>query len=130
MKKEATVVSEGGKLYAEIVRSEACQQCRMCSFGKKERMLYKLPEGTYSVGDSVTIELEDRTLTKAVLLAYGMPFIALMAGLILGYLIFDSELMQVLSALLFLACGLVYLWKTEKKRRESGAYECSFKKEE
>ena len=46
MKKEATVVSEGGKLYAEIVRSEACQQCRMCSFGKKERMLYKLPEGT------------------------------------------------------------------------------------
>ena len=39
MVRDAIVVQENGKLMAEVVRTEACQTCRACAFGKKERVL-------------------------------------------------------------------------------------------
>ena len=52
MKREATVVEVDGRLMAEVVRAEACQQCHACQFGQKERMLVELPEGDYHAGDT------------------------------------------------------------------------------
>ena len=129
MTEKAKVVRDEGVLRAEIVRTEACAKCGACNFGKKERLLYPLPEGDFREGDTVEIELSDRAVTKAAFLAYGMPFICLMAGLAVGCRLFERELYQALTAIGFTVIGLIYLYFTEKKRKQSGRYECRIKKE-
>ena len=128
MTKQAVVVSVDGSLKAEIIRSEACAQCRACEIGQKERVLCELPEGNWNEGDIVTLTLPDRAFTRAALIAYGVPLIALLIGLIVGKLLFESESLQFVSALVFTFLGLVYLIITEKKRKNSGAYECTAEK--
>ena len=131
MTQQARVVRENGVLYAEIIRSEACQKCRMCDFGKKERLLQPLPKGNFCEGDTVTIELEDRKLTKAAFLAYGMPLLLCIAGLVAGFYVFSNELLQAATALVFTLAGLVYLARSEKRRRQRGTYECkTFRQED
>ena len=124
MKREATVVNVNGKLMAEIVRTEACGQCRACDFGRKQKLLYPLPTGQYREGDVVTLSVSDRALTRATLLAYGLPFLCLFAGLLVGDLAFRAEWAQALTAIAFLAAGCAYIAATEKKRRRSGKYAC------
>lgn len=124
MKREATVVNVNGKLMAEIVRTEACGQCHACDFGRKQKLHYPLPAGQYSEGDVVTLEVSDRALTRATLLAYGLPFLCLLAGLFAGGLLFRAEWAQALTAVVFLAGGCAYIALTEKKRRKNGKYAC------
>ena len=124
MKREATVVNVNGKLMAEIVRTEACGQCHACDFGRKQKLLYPLPAGQYREGDVVTLSVSDHALTRATLLAYGLPFLCLFAGLLVGSLAFRAEWAQALTAIAFLAGGCAYLAVTEKKRRKNGKYAC------
>ena len=84
MKREAKVVNVDGRLMAEVVRTEACQQCHACQFGQKERMLVELPEGNYAVGDTVELSLPDARFARASLLAYALPVATLFAGLLIA----------------------------------------------
>ena len=124
MKREATVVKVKGVLMAEITRSEACGECHACEFGRTEKMYYNLPDGNYKEGDRVTLEVSDRTLSRATLVAYGIPLAALIVGLILGFALFEAEWAQALTAVVCLAAGCAYLALSEKKRRRSGVYAC------
>lgn len=128
MKREALVVSVRGKLMAEIARTEACGECRACQMGQKSIIHYPLPKGDYKEGDTVTLEIGDNMLTRATLIAYGIPFVSLVIGLIAGSLLFQAEWAQALTALIFLTAGFAYIHLTEKKRRAKGAYACSARK--
>ncbi|MBQ3669018.1 MAG: SoxR reducing system RseC family protein [Clostridia bacterium] len=130
MTKEAIVVNTEKGLKAEVIRSEACAHCRGCQIGQTERLLCDLPEGDYKEGDTVVITLSDHALTKATLLAYGVPLAALVAGLLLGSAIFKNEIAQATTAGVFTLAGLVWLALTEKKRRQSGSFECRAQKAE
>ncbi len=125
MTREARVVSENGRLFAEVIRSEACAACHACEIGRKERVTYPLPDGKYAKGDTVEITIPDHTLTRASLWAYGVPLISLVIGLILGALLFDNEALQALCALICTLTGAAVIFITEKKRRKSGRYECA-----
>ena len=124
MKREATVVHHKGKLCSLIVRSEACGDCHACDFGKKEMIYYPLPEGRYSEGDKVLIEISDRALSRATLIAYGLPLVCMLLGLLLGALCFKQEWAQAASALAALSVGWLIIRLTEKTRGKSGAYTC------
>lgn len=124
MKREATVKMHSGKLMAMIVRSEACGDCHACDFGQKEEMYYPLPEGSYEEGDPVYVEISDRALGKATLIAYGLPLICLLAGLLIGFALFKAEWLQALTALIFLSVGWTIIKITEKKRRNSETFVC------
>ena len=128
MTREARVVNTEHGLKAEVVRSEACAQCRGCQIGQTEQLLCDLPKGDYKEGDTVLITLSDHALTKATLLAYGVPLLCLVAGLLLGSAIFKSELFQAITAGAFTLAGLVWLAISEKKRKSSGKFECSTEK--
>ena len=130
MTREAKVIIENGRYKAEVIRGEACARCRACSFGQQERVLVPLPEGSYTEGDTVTINLEDRRVAGAALLAYGVPFVGLIIGLIIGFCAFESELMQAACALAFTGAGLAYLLITERRRRQNGKYSCEIHKNE
>lgn len=124
MKREATVVSRKGKLCAMIVRSEACGDCHACDFGKKESVYYPLGEGNYKEGDKITLEISDRALGRATLIAYGFPLVSMLAGLLLGALIFTAEWAQALCALAALCSGWIVIRITEKKRAKAKIYAC------
>ncbi len=124
MKKAARVVNENGVLMAEVLREEACAHCHGCDLGRRERLLYPLNDESLREGDEITLELSDRTLSKTSLLAYGLPLVSLIAGLLLGRLLFAQEWAQALSAILMLRVGLAVLAATEKKRKASGQYVC------
>ena len=128
MKREATVVQHKGKLCALIVRSEACGDCHACDFGKKEMMYYPLPTGNFNEGDKVEIEISDRALGKATLIAYGLPLLCMLLGLTLGALIFKAEWAQALTALIALLIGWIIIRVTEKKRGKSNTYACRAQK--
>ncbi len=128
MKREATVVLHKGKLCALIVRSEACGDCHACDFGKKEEMHYPLPEGDYKEGDKVMLEISDRALGRATLIAYGLPLVCMLLGLALGAALFKAEWAQALSALIALAAGWIIIRATEKKRGRNQMYACRTEK--
>lgn len=106
MKRKAVVVERDGRLMAEVVRTEACQQCRACQFGQKDSVLLELPEGDYRVGDTVEITLNERSFTRATLLAYALPVATLLLALAAASLLGLSEGVQALCALGGLAAGL------------------------
>lgn len=128
MKREATVVLHKGKLCALIVRSEACGDCHACNFGKKEEMHYPLPQGDYKEGDKVMIEISDRALGRATLIAYGLPLVCMLLGLSLGAVLFKAEWAQALSALIALAFGWLIIRATEKNRGRNRIYACRTEK--
>ena len=128
MKKTARVVNENGVLMAEVLREEACAHCHGCDLGRKERLLYPLNGEGFREGDEITLELSDRTLSKTSLLAYGLPLACLIAGLLLGSVLFSQEWAQALSAILMLGVGLAVLAATEKKRKADRQYVCRMEK--
>jgi len=128
MKKTARVVNENGVLMAEVLREEACAHCHGCDLGRKERLLYPLNGENFHEGDEITLELSDRTLSKTSLLAYGLPLACLIAGLLLGNVLFSQEWAQALSAILMLGVGLAVLAATEKKRKADRQYVCRMEK--
>ncbi|MBR5986480.1 MAG: SoxR reducing system RseC family protein, partial [Clostridia bacterium] len=57
-------------------------------------------------------------------LAYGLPLVFMIAGMFLGSLVSDNELIQALSALFFGGVGALYLLLSEKKRRKTQRFKC------
>ena len=106
MKQQAKIVMHKGKLMAEVVRSEACQQCRACNFGQQERVYIDIDGVKCAEGDTVYIEIHDGSVTKASFMAYGLPVAGLFLGLIIGSSVSGTDYIQALCALAGAAVGL------------------------
>ena len=117
MKREATVVDVNGRLMAEVVRTEACLQCRACQYGQKGRVLVELPEGDFREGDTVELALEEGRFARASLLAYALPVATLLIGLLIAVFAGLSEVWQALCALAGLGAGLAVIKILEPRLR-------------
>ncbi|NLD60125.1 MAG: SoxR reducing system RseC family protein [Clostridiales bacterium] len=117
MKRQATVVERQGKLMAEVVRTEACHQCRACEFGQTESVFVDLPAGNYRPGEQVELTLEEGRVTLASLIAYGLPVVLLFAGLVIASALGLREVWQAVSAFGGLAIGLIAIKILEPKLR-------------
>jgi len=106
MRREANVVMREGRLMAEVVRTEACQQCHACQFGQTERVYVDLPKGNYREGDMVTLELSEASFSKASLIAYGLPIALLFLGLVVSSAFTDTDWVMAIGAVAGLAVGL------------------------
>lgn len=131
MKQRATVVQKDGKLVACVVRPEACMHCRACDYGQHEESYLPLPPGRYTVGDEVDIVLGRGRLTKASLLAYGIPLLGLLAALFLSSLFPISELWQAAAAAggALVGFGILRLLDPRLRKYAPVAYLCGEKEE-
>ena len=118
MKREATVIEVDGRLMAEVVRTEACQQCRACQFGQTASVRVELPEGDFHPGDTVELTLEEGRFTRASLLAYGLPVLLLFAGLLAADFFGLTEVWQAVCALAGLGIGLLIIKILEPRLRQ------------
>ena len=116
------MVRHNGRLMAEVVRSEACQACRACNFGQQERVYIDIGDLQCAEGDRVTVDIDEGSVSRASVVAYGLPVAALFAGLMLGTLISGRDYVQALCALAGLAAGLAAVRILDKKLKKTGRY--------
>jgi len=105
----------------EIIMSSACSGCHaksicMPSEQKQEIVAAQSLYGEqFEIGDKVELVLKKASGNKAVIIAYVIPFIILMIGLIGSYLLFKNELISVIASIALVAIYYVILKKISFK---------------
>lgn len=101
---------EGNQAMILFVRGTACGECGKCQVGKDKLEMIMTADNDVGaqVGDEVEIELENMSFMTAVIIAYGFPLLALMAGIFGGYYGFlalgwKENMAQAIGAVLGLA---------------------------
>jgi len=86
-------------------RTGACASCKICARGSGDEMLMRARNACEAtIGDFVEVELQEGALLKAVGIAYGIPFAALMAGFGLGHLLWRGSEIPAFSTGIILMC--------------------------
>ena len=105
-----------GMVRVAFCRPDACAKCGACEGGKKETVLWL--KGTASVGDTAVVDIPERILFKASVIAYLLPLVLFLGGLLLGNLFFpESETAQILCAFGGVLTAAAVIFITEKKRK-------------
>ena len=81
-------VNGDGTVRVRIVQTSACASCKakaMCASAEsKEKELVAMGDGQLAIGDEVVVMVQQKLGWKAVLLAYILPFVVMMAVIVLG----------------------------------------------
>ncbi len=64
-------------------------------------------EGIAAVGDTVAVEMPDAKIVKVSLIAYMIPLIGLLIGLLIGQTLLNSDLWAAFTGLIGLAAGIL-----------------------
>ncbi len=70
-----------------LMRHSACSQCGGCAIGRAEskaEVILAINKANAVAGDYVELYLPDSNVATAALIAYGIPLIAMMAGMVIG----------------------------------------------
>ncbi len=104
-----------GMLQVTFCRPDACASCGACEGGKKQTVIWV--RGEAKIGDIAVVDMPDKTVIRASLMAYGLPLILLLAGLIAGSTATQgNEIGGVIGAAAGLAISMILLKATEKNR--------------
>lgn len=113
----------------KMVRTEACAKCRACIAGMSEQEMFIDAQNACDakVGDWVEMELVGSGFFQAVLIMYGIPLIALIVGMLVGFYVISpvfhltgtgtDEIIGFITGLLF--TFLAYLWIRSQETRWS-----------
>ncbi len=112
---------EGAEAVVRFARGMACAHCGACltlSDGNMETRVKNTLSA--AVGDHVEVRLAANRVVSATLLAYGVPLVALLAGLAVGSRISDIAAMGL--GLLFCAIAYLVLHLLERRWKERETY--------
>ncbi|MBE6037709.1 MAG: sigma E factor regulator [Anaerofustis stercorihominis] len=115
----------------QVQRSTACENCGACSVGKEKLVVSAEVENLVgaNVGDEVDVEMEFSGVMGASFFGYGVPFIAFITGLFLGFYVMpkiiplDANFLGFAFGALFMAAGYLGVKFMDKK----GAFKEKFK---
>lgn len=99
MEQYGIIVRANGKQADVLVRQHsACASCGKCNMKheSKDLTVTALNLVNAQVGDRVVLEMPERNILSAGLLAYAMPLVSLFIGVLLGQLLFGSQTAAVL----------------------------------
>lgn len=130
MKETGVVVKvESGQMTVRFSRTEACKKCGGCSQGEDGSMITVVRnEIGAKVGDWVALELAEGSLLLASLLAYGLPLVGLVGGLLLGTALaprwpqMDPNALPLGCAAVLTMLAYMVNHITEPLRRKSGRF--------
>ena len=81
-------VNGDGTVRVRIVQTSACASCKakaMCASAEsKEKEILAIGDGLLAIGDEAEVMVQQKIGWKAVLLAYILPFVVMMAVIVLG----------------------------------------------
>ena len=119
---------EEGCVHVRIVQTSSCAACKVAGYcnaaESKEKMIdvYCDAVADYKGGQQVTVSTSGQVAVKALLWAFGVPFVLLLAMLILVLLLTGNEGWAALSALAILVPYYAILWLLRDKMREQLAF--------
>ena len=115
------VAAQGGTLEVCFERPEACAHCRACG-GQKEETLVKIP-GDVPVGRWIDVDMPEKQVLKASVLAYVLPLALLLAGLALGSALFEQEAMWAVTGIVCMGLAWVILHVIEKRMKRRNVWQ-------
>ncbi len=129
---------EGKYVFVKMERQDMCGECHACEMltEKKNCNLKCMSLVDCKVGDRVEVSLENRAFLEATYIMYGLPFIGLVGGLGIGYILQNyiglawGELFYVLTALLGMSLMLGFIYIKDKKDAYKKYLPCIVAKEE
>lgn len=132
IEQKATVISRHDQLvWVEAERQSTCGQCQArkgCGtgllakhVGKKFSRIAVKDEGNLEVGQEVTVSIPEEALLSGAFLMYMLPLILLFFTSILVRLAGGGELLQIVSGLLGLITGFVWV-KHRMSHHDAGIY--------
>ena len=119
---------EEGCVHVRIVQTSACAACKVAGYcnaaESKEKIIDVFCDSVaaYQVGQQVVVSASGQVAVKALLWAFGVPFVLLMAVLILVLLLSGNEGWAALSALVALVPYYFILGLMRNKMREQLAF--------
>ena len=119
---------EDGCVHVRIVQTSACAACKVASYcnasESKEKMIDVFCDSVaeYKIGQQVTVSTSGQVAAKALLWAFGVPFVLLMVVLVLVLLLTGNEGWAALGALAALVPYYIILWLLRDKMREQLAF--------
>lgn len=114
-----------GFAIVEMNRTTACSGCTGCGNENDESddmQIRVLNEIDAEKGDIVEINMDTQNVLLAALIAYGIPFIALIIGIVGGQLIFNNELLSALTGFGLLGIAYFVISLNEKRFHLSDKY--------
>ncbi|MCL2168231.1 MAG: SoxR reducing system RseC family protein [Lentimicrobiaceae bacterium] len=108
-------------LFVEIERSSACAACHaknICISSEKKDEIIPVSVSNpneFTIGELVQVNMKKSLSTKAVMIAYLFPFIALVAGLFITYYFTKNELLSIGVAFAATALYFLFIKKIDKK---------------
>ena len=125
MAEKGLVMQEkGDSLVIKMKRKEACAKCRACVAGltEKDMILEAKNMCRATVDDWVEVEISESGFLFAVGIMYGIPLIALLAGIFIGNFVLapmlsfiNPDVTSFFTGLAF--TGLAYLWIRSQEDR-------------
>ena len=100
---------QSGVAVIRYTRPEACAKCGACGDKAQETVIRLKTTEACRVGNWVKVELPDGRFLHAAALAYAVPLGLFLAGLLLGYRWLGGEGAAILTGLLGLALGMLFL---------------------
>ena len=108
------VGTNGSVLDVCFERPEMCAHCGACMGGKVHEETVKI-SGTAQLGDTVEVEMPDAKIVKVSLIAYIIPLIGLMLGLLIGQTLMHNDLWSAVTGLVGLGAGILVARVFDKK---------------
>ena len=115
---------QGNNVKVRIVQTSACAACKVAGYcnaaEKKEKIIdvQNVDATSYTLGQTVTVSTSGQVAARALLWAFGLPFVVLIVVLI-GVLWFTkNEGLAAISALLALVPYYLIIWTQRNKLRE------------
>ena len=124
MERTGTVTAVRGEwLDIAFCRPSDCGKCNACLGGKSQTTLRV--KGEAHVGDSAVVSMPRKSMLRATALAYLLPLIGLLAGMIGFSLLFPQmgDGGAGLGAAVGLGLALLIVWITEGHRRRDPAWQ-------
>ena len=100
---------QSGVAVIRYTRPEACAKCGACGGKAQETVIRLKTTEACRVGNWVKVELPGGRFLHAAALAYAVPLGLFLAGLLLGYRWLGGEGPAILTGLLGLALGMLFL---------------------
>ena len=119
---------QDGSVKVRIVQTSACAACKVAGYcnaaDKKEKIIdVQCDDATaYKLGQTVTVCTSGQVAARALLWAFGLPFIILIAVLVCVLYITKNEGLAAISALLALVPYYLIIWTQKNRLREQLAF--------
>lgn len=114
-----------------VKRKSACGSCCACELGSSKKPEVDVKARRMiecEVGDYVYIEMTAPDMLRASAIAYGIPLLALMFGIVVSYLVLGdktgaSEGLSFFTGLVFMGISFAVIHRYDNKLKESRKYE-------